>query len=94
MRSTDICSGDTCSAGRRRRGLVLAAAAALLLSLPSAGLASDGDFDAERTGHPLRMAAYIVYPIGFAMEWLLFRPAYWLGGHQPFKAVFGRTDAD
>lgn len=86
---------ESCRAGskRRARNLVFAACALVLLaSTPS--LAEDGDYDPQRAGHPLRIAAYVVHPVGFALDWLFFRPAYWIGSHQPFRAIFGRTEAD
>jgi hypothetical protein len=77
---------------RRARKLLLAACAAVVLA-SSPALAEDDEYDPLRAGHPLRIAAYVVHPVGFALDWLFFRPVYWIGSHQPFRAIFGRTDA-
>ena len=85
---------DRADAGRptrRVRALVLAACAALVLA-SSPALAGGDEYDPQRAGHPLRIAGYVAYPVGFALDWLIFRPAHWIGGFQPFRAIFGRTD--
>ena len=50
------------------------------------------DYDSKRAGHPLRIVAYVLHPVGVALDWLIFRPAWWIGSHDPFYALFGRTD--
>ena len=83
-------------------------AGALLLGLllaGSAGAASDGAADAYdqlessrstydplEAGHPLRIAAYVLHPVGVILDRLILRPAYWLGSHEPIKTLVGRTD--
>ena len=42
-----------------------------------------------RAGHPLRIIAYALHPIGVAFDYLLFRPAHWVGHQQPFRTIFG-----
>jgi hypothetical protein len=44
----------------------------------------------KRRARKLLLAAC---PVGFALDWLFFRPVYWIGSHQPFRAIFGRTDS-
>jgi hypothetical protein len=64
--------------------------AAILLSLvlfPAAARA--GTYDARKAGHPLRIAAYAVHPVGYALDRLLFHPVWWVGQHQPFRSIFG-----
>lgn len=77
--------------GRRwaRRSLG-AALAAVLLS--AAGPAAADRYEAERAGHPLRILAYLVHPVGVAVDYLVLRPAHWLGNHEPFSTVFGHRD--
>jgi hypothetical protein len=43
-------------------------------------------------GHPLRIIAYALHPIGVMFDYLLFRPAHWIGSHEPLKTIFGHTD--
>jgi hypothetical protein len=68
------------------------------------GLAEDGDsssaassgiwdeYDSKEAGHPLRIVAYALHPVGVVIDRLIFRPAWWLGSHEPFHTLFGRTD--
>ncbi len=66
-------------------GLVLAV---VLGSAPAAA----SDHDPERAGHPLRIVAYALHPVGVAFDYLLMRPAHWLVHHEPFRTLFGHRD--
>jgi hypothetical protein len=48
------------------------------------------DYD-EMQAHPLRIAAYLIHPIGFTLEWLVFRPFHRLVAQQSLAPVFGHT---
>jgi hypothetical protein len=50
------------------------------------------DYDESRTGHPLRILAYVVHPVGVILDTLIFRPVHWLGSHEPLKTLFGQED--
>lgn len=50
------------------------------------------DYDAKQAGHPLRIVAYALHPVGVIIDWVIFRPAWWVGSHEPFYTLFGRTD--
>ena len=50
------------------------------------------DYDSKQAGHPLRIAAYVLHPVGVIIDWVIFRPAWWVGSHEPFYTLFGRTD--
>lgn len=52
--------------------------------------AADG-YDSERSGNPLRIVYYVVYPVGFLLDRLIFRPAYYIGQCEPFHSLFGTT---
>jgi outer membrane protein OmpA-like peptidoglycan-associated protein len=44
----------------------------------------------DSQSHPLRVAAYLVHPIGFLAEWLIYRPFHLLvSGTEPQEAFFG-----
>jgi len=60
--------------------------------LVSASPAAADEYDPTYAGHPLRIIAYVAHPIGVAFDYLLFRPAHWIGMHEPFKTIFGHTD--
>ncbi len=51
--------------------------------------ASADEYDARRAGHPLRVAAYVLHPLGVALDWLIFRPAHWVGSQPVLRTVFG-----
>lgn len=50
------------------------------------------EYDSQQAGHPLRIAAYVLHPVGVIIDRLIFRPAWWIGSHEPFHTLFGRTD--
>ena len=57
--------------------------------LVSAAPASADEYEPRRAGHPLRIIAYVLHPVGVAFDYLLFRPAHWLGHKEPLKTIFG-----
>ncbi|MFQ5416777.1 MAG: hypothetical protein ACE5FL_06980 [Myxococcota bacterium] len=82
-------------------GLALLVSAAPVMSAttepppeePSKGLrAATEPYDSGYSGHPLRIAAYVVHPIGVILDTLVLRPIWWIGSHEPFYTLFGRTD--
>jgi hypothetical protein len=70
--------------------LTVALAAAMVLS--SAAPAAADAYDSKRSGHPLRILAYIVHPVGVILDRLIFRPFYWIGSQEPVKTVVGQKD--
>ena len=79
----------------RRTGLGRKIAAVLLvvsLSIAAASPAFADRYDKKRTGHPLRIAAYVLYPVGALIDVLIFRPAHWLVSQEPFKSAVGHED--
>jgi hypothetical protein len=73
----------------RRPWLGIGAAAWLLASALASAPAAADEYDPERAGHPLRVIAYLMHPIGVAFDYLLFRPAHWVGHHEPIRTIFG-----
>ncbi len=61
------------------------ASALLVSAVPAAA----DEYDPRRAGHPLRIIAYVLHPVGVAFDYLLFRPAHWVGHHEPLKTIFG-----
>ena len=84
------------ASGRRgfRRGSRLLAVLGLALGLLAAPVpaAAVDEYDPEQAGHPLRLAAYMIHPFGVMLDYMIMRPAYWVGSHEPFRTLFGRTD--
>ena len=73
----------------RRR--LLACALAFFLLCAALPAAAD-DHEVEHAGHPLRIVAYMMHPIGVIIDYVLLRPFHWIGNHQPFKTLFGHKD--
>ncbi len=61
-----------------------------MLSVATPALADE--YDEETAGHPLRLIAYVLHPVGVAIDYLLIRPAHWLVSQEPMKTVFGHED--
>ncbi len=75
--------------------LVISIPPAVALSAPfSAHAGGDPeiyrDYDSKRAGHPLRIVAYAVHPVGVILDRLIFRPAWWLGSFEPVRTLVGR----
>jgi hypothetical protein len=70
---------------RIRRSL----AALCLVAAFVAGPASADEYDARRAGHPLRVVAYVLHPVGVMLDYLLFRPAHWVGSQPVIRTIFG-----
>lgn len=76
---------------RSRHAMRAVIALALLVStlaLSAAPAAAD-EYDPQRAGHPVRIIAYALHPVGVMLDLLLFRPAHWLGSHEPLATLFG-----
>jgi hypothetical protein len=56
------------------------------------GLPDNLDPNPNGYGHPFRAAAFVGYPIGYALDWILVKPFYMLGGLAP--EWFGLTVED
>jgi len=75
---------------RKRRGFV--AALFVAFALASASPVAADEYDSSTAGHPVRMIAYILHPVGVIIDYVLLRPAHWLGSHEPLKTLFGHED--
>lgn len=82
---------------RIRSGRSARTVSTLLLALPLLLLAvpaSADRYDPERAGHPLRIIAYVLHPVGVALDYLIMRPAHWVGSHEPFATLFGHEEPE
>ena len=43
-------------------------------------------------GHPVRIAGYLLHPVGVVYDYVILRPAWWVGSYEPFRTLFGRKD--
>lgn len=76
----------------RRRFRALAIATTLAAGLVAGSPARADEYDSRRAGHPLRIVAYAVHPIGVLLDYAILRPAHWIVQHEPFTTIFGHTD--
>jgi hypothetical protein len=72
----------------RRWVAALSVAVALALASPTAA----DDYDPANAGHPVRIVAYLLHPVGVAIDYLIMRPAHWIGSFEPMKTLFGQED--
>lgn len=75
------------------RKIVLSALAVAMLSLTPLAASAD-EYDEGLSGHPLRIAGYILHPIGVVIDALILRPAHWVGSQEPFSTIFGHETDD
>ena len=60
-----------------------------LTSMPIRASAHDAYDDSE--SHPLRLIAYAVHPIGWALEWLVTRPIHFVASQPRIEPVSGHV---
>jgi hypothetical protein len=60
-----------------------------LMAGPATVSAHDAYDDSE--SHPLRLVAYAVHPIGYAVEWLAMRPLHFLHSQRQLEKIFGHV---
>jgi hypothetical protein len=61
----------------------------LLVAMPVGASAHDAYDDSE--SHPLRLAAYALNPVGYALEWLVMRPIHFVVSQPRLEPVFGHV---
>jgi len=88
------------AAGLIATTLMLSAPTALVVSVPTVVKADEtaapeeiGDVDTyeDAFSNPLRLAYYLIHPIGFTLEWLVMRPFHYLISRPYLDHVFGYT---
>ncbi len=65
---------------------------AMALVVTASGTVRADDYEPKTAAHPVRIAAYVLHPVGVIIDWVIFRPAWWVGSYEPFHTLFGRTD--
>jgi hypothetical protein len=68
---------------------IAAAAFVMVLALTAGPAAAVPDDYDDTQSHPLRVAAYLMYPIGYTAEWLIFRPLHYIVSRPYLDQVFG-----
>ena len=78
-------------AGRRAKAWA-SGLAILVLTVGLANATQAEEYDPSNAGQPLRVAAYVIHPVGVIYDYLILRPAFWIGSQEPFRTLFGRAD--
>jgi hypothetical protein len=65
---------------------------AMVVAFSAGPVAAVPDEYDDTQSHPLRVAAYLIYPIGVTAEWLVFRPFHYLVSRPYLEPVFGHRD--
>jgi hypothetical protein len=50
------------------------------------------DHRSDRSGHPLKLIGTVLYPVGWLIDTVIFRPAHWLQHREPVKTVTGHDE--
>ena len=70
------------------------AAAFVFAALAVASPVRADEYDPQRAGHPVRVLASIVHPVGVMLDLLIFRPAHWIGSLPGLDEFFGHERYD
>jgi len=62
---------------------------ATLIGVPTRARAHDAYDDSE--SHPLRLAAYVLHPVGWGLEWAMMRPIHFIVSNPQLEPIFGHT---
>jgi hypothetical protein len=68
--------------------------ASLALLLVFSAAARADEYDPQKAGHPVRIIAYVVHPVGVILDLLIFRPAHWIGSLPGLDEFFGHEPYD
>ncbi|MBW2242325.1 MAG: hypothetical protein JRH01_10085 [Deltaproteobacteria bacterium] len=78
---------------QRRTFRSLLCSVVVALALVAAGApALAHDHDSTRSGHPLRIIAYVLHPVGVILDTLILKPAHWLGSFEPIATLVGHEE--
>lgn len=90
MRAKPRDSGNHSLRLDKRWAAIILASILMLTSTASLGRASE--HDSTMAGHPLRIVAYVLHPVGVVLDYLIFRPAHWIASHEPIQTLVGHED--
>jgi len=61
----------------------------LLLALALPATAGAREYRSSRAGHPLRIVAYALHPVGYLLDRLIVYPAWWIAQNESVGALVG-----
>ena len=76
----------------RRAPALVTWLASLVLAIGLTTAVHAEEYEPSNAGQPLRVAAYVIHPVGVIYDYLILRPAFWIGSQEPFRTLFGRSD--
>ncbi|MDG2048787.1 MAG: hypothetical protein P8M78_01365 [Myxococcota bacterium] len=76
----------------RRAPALVTWLASLVLAIGLTTAVQAEEYEPSNAGQPLRVAAYVIHPVGVIYDYLILRPAFWIGSQEPFRTLFGRSD--
>jgi hypothetical protein len=79
--------------GNAVKRLIAISLLAVALAVPGIAPADDCEYD-ESQSHPLRIAAYLVHPIGVALKWAVAWPIHYVVSRPGADVVFGHRPHD
>jgi hypothetical protein len=53
------------------------------------GRAEAEQYDPQKAANPIRVAAYVLHPVGVLLDYGLVRPCFWVVKREPFSTIFG-----
>lgn len=72
-----------------KRSIVCLSLVAVLAVYGSASAIPNDEYD-DSQSHPLRLAAYLLNPVGVGLEYLVFRPFHWVvSRNETTEKIFG-----
>ena len=71
-----------------KRLLAIGVLVLALTVLAGSARAAVDEYD-DMQSYPLRVVAYLIYPVGYTAEWLIFRPFHYLVSRPQLEPVFG-----
>ena len=69
--------------------LIAAGFIAMVLAFSAGPAAAVPDDYEDSESHPMKVAYYLIYPVGFTAEWLIFRPFHYLVSRPYLDEFFG-----
>ncbi len=67
----------------------LVAVAGMFTFTATVGDAEADEYDPKKAANPIRIAAYIVHPVGVLLDYGIARPCFWVVKREPFSTIFG-----
>ena len=78
--------------GKKMKKILIISLIVCFFTATGVPLSFADEYDPESAAHPLRFLGYVFYPIGYAFDQLLSRPAHFLVHQKGIKTLFGHEE--